>query len=162
MTIWYNKKWAQDATSTQKAMGLRPFKITFKFLYPCDFTRFFHDFDVQIIESFTNLVNKVLYRKQIQLHNIFELIVRHTNQRSRQENWNYLCKKKELPLYCYTQYVFLRNVACWIDFMTYVNYWINQNELKLFFKIEKIPLNTTNHRQILSSETEKQDLFNTI
>ena len=98
MTIWYNKKWAQDATSTQKAMGLRPFKITFKFLYPCDFTRFFHDFDVQIIESFTNLVNKVLYRKQIQLHNIFELIVRHTNQRSRQENWNYLCKKKRIAV----------------------------------------------------------------
>ena len=48
---------------------------------------FFHDFDVQIIEKLTNLVNKFLYRKQqIQLYKVFELIVRHTNQRSRQEN----------------------------------------------------------------------------
>ena len=49
-------------------------------------TRFFHDFDVQTIKTLTNLVNRFLYRKQIQLYKVFELIVRHTNQRSRQEN----------------------------------------------------------------------------
>ena len=31
-------------------------------------------------------INKFVYRKQFQLYKVFELIVRHTKQRSRQEN----------------------------------------------------------------------------